>query len=95
LVVPHPAIENDAQLIDCLGRGHLTSTAYLKLGEGWELFTLYTSRDGSDVLRRARTRIHVARAGTIRVLSVTVKHPETVGDDSVPLWEAAQREVND
>lgn len=93
--IEHPAIYNDPQAVNCRGEGHLTTTAYLKAGDTTKLLWMYLSRDGASVIRKNRPELVLAPAGTIRVLVVLVRYPETVAADALGLWEDAQRQIND
>jgi hypothetical protein len=85
-----PAIHNP----NCTA-AHVTSTAYVRpAGESSTLLTLYTSSDGGAVTRQARAT-YLTPAGNFQVLTVLVRHPQTVGDDAIGLLEDAQREINE
>ncbi len=93
--IEHPAIYNNPQAVDCRGEGHLTTTAYLRAGATATLLSMYMSRDGSRVIRKDRSQILLAPAGTIRVLVVLVRYPETVTADALGFWEDAQKQINE
>ncbi|SPE32622.1 hypothetical protein SBA3_1900024 [Candidatus Sulfopaludibacter sp. SbA3] len=93
--IEHPAIYNNPRAVDCRGEGHLTTTAYLKSGLTTTLLSMYMSRDGVSVIRRDRTQVSLAPAGTIRVLVVLVRYPETVTADALGFWEDAQKQINE
>jgi hypothetical protein len=96
LSIPSPAIFNDPRSQNCLGAGHLTTTAYLRTGSRTALLHfLYMSRDAGAVIRRDPPSSVVAPAGTFRALVVVTQHPETVGVDSLMLLEAGQRQINE
>ncbi|MGD0776758.1 MAG: hypothetical protein ABSC05_28405 [Candidatus Solibacter sp.] len=92
--IGHPAIYNNPQAVDCKGEGRLTTTAYLRTGTTTTLLSMYMSRDGETVIRKTRSQVLLAPAGTIRVLVLLVRYPETVSEDALPLWEAAQKQIN-
>jgi hypothetical protein len=85
--IEHPAIYNNPRAVDCRGEGHLTTTAYLKSGFTTTLLSMYMSRDGVSVIRRDLSRALLAPAGTIRVLVILVRYPETVTADALGFWE--------
>ena len=89
-VIPRPAIYNDPRSVNCLGEGHLTTTAYLGRDR---LLYMYLSRDGATVTFKSDGHATLPPAGTIRVLTVFADHAETT-QDRLPLWEAAQAEIN-
>jgi hypothetical protein len=92
--VDYPAIYNDASARNCRGEGHLASTAYIRdTDRASTLLSMYTTRDGREVTRRARSTV-LAPAGTFRVLSVLVKHPQTIRADALRSWAAAQSNIN-
>jgi hypothetical protein len=93
--IEHPAIYNNPQAVDCLGEGHLTTTAYLRTGTTTTLLSMYMSRDGTTVTRKSLSYVLLAPAGTIRILVVLVRYPETVAADALALWEDAQQQIND
>jgi hypothetical protein len=93
--IEHPAIYNNPQAVDCRGGGHLTTTAYLRTGTTTTLFSMYLSRDGTTVIRKSQSRVLLAPAGTIRVLVVLVRYPQTVQADALALWETAQSQINE
>ena len=93
-VIEHPAIYNDPKAVNCRGEGHLTTAAYLKHGNTTTLLTMYMSREADNVFSVTRTAVSLLPAGTIRVLALVVKYPETVGPDALALWEDAQRQIN-
>lgn len=88
--IPRPAIYNDPRSVNCLGEGHLTTTAYL--GRDRVLY-MYLSRDGATVKSKQEARATLPPAGTFRVLTLLVDHPETTRG-LVALWEAAQARIN-
>ncbi|HKD06816.1 MAG TPA: hypothetical protein VKB79_13020 [Bryobacteraceae bacterium] len=92
--IEHPAIYNNPRAVDCRGEGHLTTTAYLKAGLTTTLLSMYMSRDGLSVLRTDRSQVLLAPAGTIRVLVVLVRYPETFTADALGFWEEAQKQIN-
>src|SRR5579871_494552 len=90
-VIPYPAVFNDERAKDCLGNGHAITTAYFRKSDRrGDLLTIYTSRDGDSVVKSTRLSNVLLPAGTIRVLSIVVHHPETVGDDALANWSHAQ-----
>jgi hypothetical protein len=92
--VPRPAVFNDARAVDCRGDGHLTTTAYLRTSDTTaDVLVLYLTRDGLNLIKKSRANALVP-AGTFRVLSMVVRHPETVGSDPLSMWQQAQGEVN-
>jgi hypothetical protein len=94
-VIPIPAIFNDERAVDCLKRGHLTTTAYLKQSaKRSTLLEMYLSRDGTRVLSKRRVDV-LTPAGTFKVVVVIVRHPATVGDDALDQLGAAQRQINE
>ena len=95
VTMEHPAIYNNPLAVDCRGEGHLTTTAYLREGLTTTLLSMYMSRDGGSVIRRNRSQVLLAPAGTIRVLVVLVRYPETVTADALGFWEEAQKQIND
>jgi hypothetical protein len=97
IVVPHAAIINDPRYVDCSDRGHLVTTTYLRTSNARaaDLFVLYALRDGASITKRLWVPNVLAPVGTIRVLSIVVRHPETAGLDPLLLWSAAQRRIND
>lgn len=96
LSIPHPAIYNNPESVDCLGRGHLTTTAYRKTTTGaMRLFTIYMSRDGTEVLQAHPDTVSLRPFGTIRVLVLLLHYPETVSDSGLVMWEAGQRQINE
>ena len=92
--IEHPAIYNNPQALNCRGEGHLTTTAYLRTGMTTTLLTMYMSRDGTTVTHRAQLQVILPSAGTIRVLVVIVRYPETVAAGALALWEDAQKQIN-
>jgi hypothetical protein len=56
---------------------------------------MYMSRDGTTVIRKSRSQVFVPPAGTIRVLVVLVRYPQTVQADALALWETAQNQINE
>jgi hypothetical protein len=58
------------------------------------LLTMYMSLSG-NVQNKTRLNVPFAPAGKIRVLCVLVRYPETITDDALPMWEAAQRHINE
>src|SRR5262249_9195030 len=95
LTIPRPAIFNDPAANACDGTGHLTTTAYIRTSaSAADLYVLYMPRDGSKSTLRYRRSV-LAPAGTIRVLAVIIRHPETTGADPLPLWEPEQRIINE
>jgi hypothetical protein len=95
-LVFRPAIFNDPRAVDCYGDGHLTSTFYSQIGGRYRsrVQFLYTSRDGSAVVRRDSFAPVVTPAGRFRVLVLLLTWPETFTSELLPLWEAAQAEIN-
>ncbi|MBS1854801.1 MAG: hypothetical protein JST11_05515 [Acidobacteria bacterium] len=93
--IEHPAVYNNPRALDCRGEGHLTTTAYLKAGLTTTLLSMYMSRDGVSVIRKDRSQVLLAPAGTIRVLVVLVRYPETVTADALGFWEDAQKQINE
>ena len=89
-LIPRPAIYNDPRSVNCLGEGHLTTTAYL--GQDRVMY-MYLSRDGATVTLKSDGRATLHPAGTFRVLTVFVDHPATTRD-RLALWEAAQAKIN-
>jgi hypothetical protein len=94
LMIEHPAIYNNPQAKNCRGEGHLTTTAYLRTGAITTLLSMYMSRDATTVTHKSRSDVLLAPAGTIRVLVVLVRYPETVTADTLALWEDAQQRIN-
>src|SRR5712671_7056770 len=93
--IARPAIYNNPQAVDCSGNGHLTTTAYVRAGTTTTLLSMYMSRDGTGVTRRSRSALALAPAGTIRILVVLIRYPETVSANALTLWEDAQKQIND
>jgi hypothetical protein len=92
--IPRPAIFNDPRAVDCRGDGHLTTTAYLRTSDNTaDVLVLYLTRDGLNLIRKSRANVLVPM-GTFKVLSMVVRHPDTVGADPLSMWERAQHEVN-
>jgi hypothetical protein len=92
--IPRPAIFNDDRAVDCLGNGHLTTTAFLRTSETTaDVLVMYLTRDGLNLIRQSRRNV-LAPAGTFKVLSMVVRHTATVGSGSLSMWQSAQREVN-
>jgi hypothetical protein len=92
--IERPAIYNNPQAINCRGEGHLTTTAYLRTGTATKLLSMYMSRDGVTVTRKTQSAVRLAPAGTIRVLVILLRYPQTVTADALTLWEAAQKGIN-
>src|SRR5262245_18161338 len=96
LAVAHPAIYNNAAAVDCLGNGHLTTTAYRKTTTGaMTLSSMYMSRDGTEVNQARQEPVALRPFGTIRTLVLLVRYAETVSDAGLALWEAGQRQINE
>jgi hypothetical protein len=95
VTIEHPAIYNNPQAVDCRGKGHLTTTAYLRTGATATLLSMYTSRDGRSVIRKTRSQVLLVPAGSIRVLVVLVRYPEIVTADALAFWEGAQKQINE
>jgi hypothetical protein len=95
VTIEHPAIYNNPESVNCRGEGHLTTTAYLKTGSATTVLSMYMSRDGGRVINKNRSEILLRPAGTIRVLVVLVRYPETVAADALGLWEDAQKQINE
>ena len=93
--IEHPAIYNNPLAVDCRGQGHLTTTAYLRTGTTNTLLSMYMSRDGARVIQKTESAVRLAPVGTIRVLAVILRYPQTVAADALRLWEAGQQEVNE
>jgi hypothetical protein len=93
--IEHPAIYNNPLAVDCRGEGHLTTTAYLKAGTTTTVLSMYMSREGGRVIQKTESPVRLAPAGTIRVLAVILRYPQTVGADALRVWEAAQKEINE
>jgi hypothetical protein len=93
--IDHPAVYNNPQAINCRGEGHLTTTAYLRTGTTTTLLSMYMSRDGATVSRKAESAVRLAPAGTIQVLVILLSYPQTVAANALTLWEAAQKEINE
>jgi hypothetical protein len=94
--IPWPAIFNDRRSADCYGNGHLTTTAYLRTSSTTaKLLVLYTTRDGRNVLKRSRRLNIRVPAGTFKIVSIVVRHPDTVGLDPLSTWRPAQQQIND
>ena len=93
--IVHPAIYNNPQAVNCTDAGHLTTTAYVRTGTTTTLFSMYMSRDGATVTRKTRRSVVLAPAGTIRILVVLIRYPETISADALALWEDAQKQIND
>jgi hypothetical protein len=55
---------------------------------------LYMTPDGGTVTRRAQVRSVVAPVGRFRVLTVIVRHSDTIGTGGLRLWERAQQKIN-
>jgi hypothetical protein len=91
-----PAIFDDVRSSNCAGAGHLTSAAYLPSSARFSrLLFVYTSRDGTQVIRTDTSSNVITPAGRFRVLVALLTWPETVADDTLPLWIAAQQRIND
>jgi hypothetical protein len=89
-----PAIYNDAAARNCRGVSHLMTTAYLPETETTStLLSMYMTHDGSAVIRRARASA-LTPAGTFRVLTVIIRHPQTIAASALESWAAAQAGVN-
>ena len=74
---------------------YVTSNAYLgSFGRLSTLLTVNLSSDGTSVTKNTRTSV-LTPAGRLRVLTVLVDHPQTVGADAISLLESAQRAIND
>ena len=96
LTIPRPAIFNDVRSQNCLGAGHLATTAYLRTGSRNALLhLLYMPRDASAVTRKDPPAMFMAPSGTFRALVVVVQHSQTVGPGSLTLLASAQGQVND
>jgi hypothetical protein len=92
--IPRPAIFNDERAINCLGVGHLTTTAYLRTSTtSTDLLVLYTTRDGLNLIKSSRRNV-LAPAGTFRVLSIIIRHSDTVGSTALIDWQRAQNLIN-
>ena len=96
LTIPRPAIFNDVRSQDCLGSGHLATTAYLRTGSRNALLhLLYMSRGASTVTRKDPPTTVLAPAGTLRALVVVVQHSQTVRPGSLTLLASAQGQINE
>ncbi len=95
VTIEHPAIYNNPESVNCRGEGHLTTTAYLNLGGRMTLLSMYMTRDGSSLIRKSRSQVLLAPAGTIRVLVVLVRYPEMFTAETIGLWEYAQAQINE
>ena len=93
--IEHPAINNNPQAVNCRGEGHLTTTAYLKTAVGMTSLSMYMSRDGTSVIKKAESPVLLPPAGVIRVLAVLVTYPETIAADALARWESAQNHINE
>jgi hypothetical protein len=93
--IEHPAVYDNPQAVDCHGEGHLTTTAYLRTDTTTTLLSMYMSRDGTTVTRKSRSQVLLAPAGTIRVLVVLVRYPQTISADALALWEVAENQINE
>jgi hypothetical protein len=94
LAVGHPAIYDNPRASDCSGNTHITTTAYLKHGSATTVYSMYFSADGM-VTRKSQMPIELRPAGRIRVLAVLVRYPETIADDALSQWTAAQQQINE
>ena len=78
----------------CGGEQHVTSTAYLKTSADTStVLVIFMSRDGKTFIGRS-SRSYLTPAGTIRMLSVVVRYPETIGENAPALWKDAQAQIN-
>jgi hypothetical protein len=93
--VDHPAIYNNPQANNCRGEGHLTTTAYLRTGTTTTVFSMYMSRDAATVTRKTQSVVPLVPAGTIRVLVLLLRYPQTVAANALTLWESAQKGINE
>jgi hypothetical protein len=93
--IEHPPIYNNPLALNCLGNGHLTTTAYVRTGTTTSLLSLYMSRDGTTVTQKMQSPVSLMPAGTIRILVVLIRYPETVAVNALALWESAQQEINE
>ena len=93
--IEHPAIYNNPLALDCLGNGHLTTTAYVRTGTTTTLRSMYMSRDGTTVTQKTQNPVRLVPAGTIRILVVLIRYPETFAANALALWENAQKEINE
>ncbi|HTS31314.1 MAG TPA: hypothetical protein VMH81_35820 [Bryobacteraceae bacterium] len=94
--IEHPAIYENPAPVDCRGNRHppVTTTAYLRRGAATELLTMYLSEDGL-VQHTERSEPPMVPAGTIRVLAILVRYPETVSADALAEWQDAQKGINE
>jgi len=87
-------IERPATYDTCGANGQVTTTAYLeRSGTRSRLLTMYLSSDGK--VQRQTDSIVLTPAGTLRVLVVMVRYPETVTDDGLAEWKKSQAQVNE
>jgi hypothetical protein len=95
LTVEDPQIYNNPRAVNCLGQGHLTTTLYRSLASGdIALFSMYMSRDGTQLIAKHQVSAPLRPFGTLRVLTFLLHHPETVSDSGLAAWEAGQRQIN-
>jgi hypothetical protein len=94
--IEHPAIYNEPGQATCSGPrpATITTTAYLTSGASTRLLTMFLSQEGT-VLQRISSQVPLRPAGTIRVLAVLVRYPETFSDEALALWENGQKQVNE
>ena len=92
--ISRPAIFNDPRSANCLGEGHLTSTAYFPTGTRSRLLFVYTSRDGTQLIRKETVASAITPAGRFRVLVVLSSYAETFSEADLPAWQAAQEQIN-
>ena len=92
--VPRPAVYAPTVDANRACDWHVTSTAWVKpSGSTATLLTLYTSPDGRTVEKK-ESATYLRPVGNFRVVVALVRHPQTVGDGGLALWEAAQRQMN-
>jgi hypothetical protein len=94
--IERPAIYDDPTNGGCAStERHITTTAYLRRSANRStLLVMYLSPDGTKILRRTRAEV-LTPAGTIRVLTVLIRYPETFGDRGLELWQAGQKQINE
>ncbi|HLK68082.1 MAG TPA: hypothetical protein VKU19_31835 [Bryobacteraceae bacterium] len=94
VMIEYPAIYHNPEAVNCKGEGHVTTTAYLRTGTSTRVLSLYLSEEGT-VINKNELHVLLAPAGTIRVLVVLLRYPETVSADALGFWEDAQKEINE
>jgi hypothetical protein len=53
------------------------------------------SRDGATVTQKNKSAVRLVPAGTIHVLVILLRYPQTVAANVLSLWEAAQKDINE